>query len=118
MCAVLILMYHHPKKDFFHVEEWLKEIDRPELRADFHKLRFWRFIEAKSGDRKDGSPRNGMYKITSMGLMFVENKITAKEAAFIFNNKLEGFAEKEINIHDALGKRFDYSELMNPFKHI
>lgn len=111
MAMVLMLVYRSGKRDFFHIENWLKEIGKPELRADFHKLRFWNFIEKKVEDRKDGSNRNGFYKITGRGIMFCEDKITAKEKVLIYNNEFLGFEGKDISIKDV--SSFDYNELMN-----
>ncbi len=112
MCLVLLLMVKHKKFGYFHVEDWLKEIGRPELRADYHKLRFYNFLEKKIGDRSDGSPRNGMYRITSFGIMFAEGKITAKSKFKILNNQFKGFSGKDITIQEALGNKFSYQELM------
>ena len=53
MAVVLILIHKFGKTGFFHVENWLKEIKRPELRADYHKLRFWGLLEAKTETRED-----------------------------------------------------------------
>lgn len=113
MACVLLLIYRSGKRSYFHVENWLKEIGRSELRADYHKLRFWKFIEPKLENREDGSPRNGFYKITGLGILFSEDKTTAKEKAIIFNNKLERLDGEEINIKTALGLKFNYDLLMN-----
>lgn len=112
MACVLLLIYRSGKRNFFHVENWLKEVGRSELRADFHKLRFWKFLEPKHEEREDGSNRNGQYKITGLGIMFCEDKITAKERAVIYNNKLEYLEGAEITITTALGRKFNYKELM------
>lgn len=113
MAMVLILIYRSGKLDYFHVENWLKSIGKSNLRADFHKLRYWGLLKKKIEDRKDGSDRNGFYRITPSGIMFVEVKITVPEKALIFNNKLQGFEGDEINIYQALGNNFDYNKLMN-----
>lgn len=112
MAVVLLLMYRLGKRDFYHVENWLKEIGRPELRADYHKLRFWGLIEAKVGEREDGSKRNGYYKITGRGIMFAENKLTVQEKVLILNNKMQCFEGEQINIHQALRNKFNYNELI------
>lgn len=112
MAMVLILIARAKKTNFFHIENWLKEIGRSELRADYHKLRFWNLIEKKIEAREDGSGRNGYYKITGRGIMFAENKLTVPEKAIVFNNKFLRFDGDDINILTALGKRFSYSELM------
>lgn len=113
MALVIFLMYKHDKKDFFHVEKWLKSIGKPELRADYHKLRFWGLIEAKVGEREDGSKRNGFYKITGRGIMFAEGKLTVPEKAVLLNNVFQRFEGGEIKIKEAMGNRFNYDELMN-----
>lgn len=115
MALVLIYMNRFNKMDFFHVEDWLKGIGKPELRADFHKLRFWGLLEAKVATREDGSKRNGYYKITGRGIAFSEGKLTVPEKAIIYNNKFQGFEGEEIDIRKALGKKFNFDELMGKF---
>ena len=112
MAQVLILMRRHSKQAFFHVEDWLKKIGKPELRADYHKLRMWNLIEAKKEEREDGSKRNGYYRITGRGIMFAEGKLNVPEAAVIFNNKLQRLEGNDISIQQALGNKFNYNELM------
>jgi hypothetical protein len=62
--------------------------------------------------REDGSNRNGYYKITGRGIMFAEKKLLVNQHFYMFNNKFDGFGGEEINIQQALGKRFDYNLLM------
>jgi hypothetical protein len=113
MALVLILMFRSGKTGYWHIEKWLKEIGKPELRADYHKLRFWGLIEAKSGEREDGSKRNGYYKITGRGIAFADGKITVQESVVIFNNKFRNFEGEEIDIRMALRNKFNYDELMS-----
>lgn len=110
MALTLIEILKSGKREFFHVENFLKQIGRPELRADYHKLRFWGFLEKQIGERLDGSPRNGFYKITGRGIAFAENKITAPKKALILNNELHGFEGEDVTISQCT--RFNYSELM------
>lgn len=112
MALVLILLHRANFKSFIHIENWLKEIGKPELRADYHKLRFWGLIEAKVAEREDGSRRNGYYKITGRGKVFAEGRFTVQKSAVILNNKFLHFEGEEINIKDALGDKFNYDELM------
>ena len=113
MAQVLILIYKSGKTDCFHVEDWLKSLNRGDLRADFHKLRYWGLLKKKIHTREDGSPRNGFYRITPSGIMFVEGKTTVQEKILIFNNEFQGFEGEQINIYQALGNKFDYKELMS-----
>lgn len=113
MSLVLLLLYKSGKREFIHIENWLKEIGRPELRADFAKLRFWDLLEKKLEDRADGSNRNGYYRLTGRGIMYVENKLTVKEKVVVYNNTPNGFEGKEIGISESLGSKFNYAELMS-----
>lgn len=113
MVQVLILIYRSGKLDYFHVENFLKSLNKGDLRADFHKLRYWGLIKKKVEQREDGSARNGFYRITPAGIMFVEGKITVRGTILIFNNEFQGFEGENINIYQALGNKFDYNQLMN-----
>lgn len=112
-CLVLIYMVKYGKTTgFVHVENFLKEIGKSELRADYHKLRFWSLLEAKKELREDESSRNGYYKITGRGLAFVNNRISVPEHVIIFNNQSQGFEGQNKFISELLGNKFSYSELM------
>lgn len=112
MALLLIYLYKSGERGWVHVEKFLLERKLPRC-GDFPKLCLWKFLEKKHEDRDDGSSRNGYYRLTGQALMFVEGKSTAREYAYIFNNKFEGFAGGEITIREALGKRFNYEELMS-----
>lgn len=100
---------------WIHVENYLKSLnDIPaSIRGDIAKLRHFGLIEAKQEDREDGSSRNGYYRMTGRGMSFVRDTLSVPEAVFIYNNKVEGHSEDQINIHGALGNKFNYDELMN-----
>ena len=109
MAKALITLYKNKSNGFVHLESFLAENGLKRC-GDASYLRFYRFIEKKIGKREDGSTRNGFYKITSLGYMFVEGKITAPETFLILHNNLEGFEGKEIYINEV--PKFNYSELM------
>lgn len=113
MARVLILIYQSGNFEYLHVEDFLKKLNRGDLRADFHKLRYWGLLKKKIENREDGSARNGFYKISPLGIMFVEGKLTVNEKILIFNNEFKGFTGNQINIHQALGNKFSYKELMS-----
>lgn len=113
MARVLIILYRNGNFDYIHVENLLKSLNKSHLRADFHKLRYWGLLKKKVENREDGSARNGFYQITTSGIWFVEEKITVQEKILIFNNEFKGFSGEQINIHQALGNKFSYKELMN-----
>lgn len=114
MALVLILIYKNKRLgEYFHVENWLKSINRPELRADFHKLVHWRLLKKKEETRNDGSNRNGFYALTEEGVLFAKRKCSFQEKVVLFNNKFESFEGPYIDIKKALGNKFNYNELIN-----
>ena len=111
MALALIFLYHNRHKGFIHLENEMKAAGYKRC-GDASYLRHYRFIEGKQEKREDESPRNGMYKISGLGILFVEKKSKAREFFLTFNNKCEGFDGEEIDIEKALTKKFNYSELM------
>lgn len=112
MALCLIALYRNQKNEFVKVEDYLIKNGYQRC-GDFSYLRHYGFIEALKEKREDNSPRNGFYRITGLGRLFVEGKGTAKEKFLIQNNKLLGFEGDEIDIMDALGTKFDYEKLMS-----
>lgn len=113
MALVLLLIWKSGKTNYIHVENFLKELNRANLRADFHKLVWFNLLERKKELREDNSPRNGFYKITGRGIAFAGNKLTVPKCVKIYNNHFEGFEGEQVNIIQALGEKFNYQELIN-----
>jgi hypothetical protein len=115
MCKALILIYKHSVNgaDFIHVEKMLKEEScEASVRGDFPKLRFWGFLEPMEEAREDESCRNGMYKITENGRLFVEEMIIAPTYVKVFNNRYMGSSKEMTTISKAIKNKFDYKQLM------
>lgn len=112
MSIALIALYKYNVNEFVHLERFLNDKGYQRC-GDASYLVNYRFLQKLVADRADGSPRNGMYKITSAGIMFVENKIKAQKHFVMFGGKFQGFEGDLINITEALGKKFNYNELMN-----
>ena len=114
MAYALILIHKKQTDDFFHVEDYLKNIPGlpSSIRGDFAKMRLWNLIEKNEELREDGSNRNGLYKITQRGRNFVQGKTTVKSHVLIYDNRFLGFDGDQISIADALGEKFSYAELM------
>lgn len=111
MSLALLCLYKHHPNGYVHVEKLLQEKGYQRC-GDFSYLKHYRLIEQLTEDRADGSNRNGYYKLTSLGIMFVEGKEKVKKNFIMFKGKCEGFEGEEITIQQALGKKFNYNELM------
>lgn len=111
MALVLIALLKHEVFEFVHIEKWLQSKGYQRC-GDFSYLIHYGFLERAIGEREDGSKRNGYYKITGRGIAFADGKITASEKFKMFNGKFMGFEGKQINVQEALGRKFNYNTLM------
>lgn len=111
MAVALIVLYHNRLLGFVHLENLLSERGYKRC-GDASYLKHYGLIEALSEDRSDGSSRNGKYKITGRGILFIEKKLTVKAKFLMKQNKCLGFEGNDVNILDVLGEKFDYSKLM------
>jgi hypothetical protein len=121
MAVVLIVLVKQARLkgvEWLHVPSFIRTIPFPPKfpvgnGGDWSKLRFWDLIEARPGNRDDGSKRNGVYRVTQKGIDFVDRKIVLPISMFVTNQQVLGADySKQIGIDDALGKNFRYDELM------
>jgi hypothetical protein len=98
----------------FHLEDTLKNLNLlAECRSDFPKLRYWGLIAQLQGKREDGSSRNGHYRITEAGKMFIRNKHSIQKYMHIYNNEPFKASGEHMYITDCLGEKFSYEELIS-----
>jgi len=112
MALTLLHLYKADVKGYVHVEKWLADNGHPRS-GDFHKLTLWGLLDKLVEDRKDGSPRNGYYKLNGRSILFVEGKIKVQKNAVILNGNFQGFEGKEVGIRECLSEKFNYDNLMN-----
>lgn len=111
MAITMIALFRKKKFGFIKVEEFMR-VNGYQRSGDFPYLVHWGLLEKMTGERIDGSKKNGFYKLTEKGRQFVLEQIIVPQTLIIYNGKCEGFEGREISIKDALGKKFDYHELM------
>ncbi len=121
MARAIILIYRHSKNDpswplqspWLHVDRLLVTERAPTgVRGDYHKLRFWGLLEQKAERRDDDSPRNGFWRITTLGAGFVRDGVAVPGRAIIYNGECLGLEGASVTIKDAIGTKFNYAELM------
>lgn len=111
MALTLVLLRKFNIHGFIKIEDFLIANGRRRC-GDFSYLVHYGLLEKMQGERKDGSKKNGYYKITGRGLMFADGNLKVPSKFMIFNNSFQGFKGENIGVKEALGKKFDYSELM------
>jgi len=119
MAAILVLLYRHQNLGYTHVLTLVSAAMTPSVAAhvgggDFAKLRYWGLIEEQMHEVKGKKRGNGQWRITAAGAQFVENTATVQRYVWVYAGQPLGFHGEHISIHDALGDKFDYSELMRP----
>ena len=72
----------------------------------------WGLIEEKPKDEKKESRTSALWRPTVRGIRFVRNQVLVPSHVLLYNNRVEGCSEGTISIVEALGKKFDYTELM------
>lgn len=121
-CLILLHRFYrdHPQyaHNFIHVCGYINSLSfltprqKAAVRGDFTKLRFWGYLEGKNEYRDDGSARNGYWRITESGHLFARGLISAPAHIATYKNELLGMDDVRVNIREALGKKFNYDELM------
>lgn len=114
MAATLIRLHalNAQKAGYYHVKDIVKGISDTGTN-DFSKLRYWDFIVEMPKDKDDTKKRtSGYWRITDKGTDFVMNRLTVQSHVLLFNKHLLGFEGNQINIKEALGEKFNYTELM------
>ena len=96
---------------WYHIDEALAELTLLGARGDYHKLHYWGLIEAKKDvDPEEKDP--GYWRPTQVGIDFVYCRLRLPEIALVYMNKVIGWSEKMVDMAEALGKKWNYAELM------
>ncbi len=98
-------------KEYEQTKTWVAA--RNTRGGDYAKLAMFGLIEQHAHDPDDGRTRTtNLWRPTSLGLAFVYQRTDIPKYVLTFNGKVWGHSTERATIHDALGKRFDYAELM------
>lgn len=78
------------------------------------KLRHWGLLENEKALRPDGG-RSGWWRVTDDGESFAQGRLRVARTVWIYDNKVTRVDDSNgtVDINDALGKDFNYSELMS-----
>ena len=77
------------------------------------KTRHWGLIEKRDEVREDGSSRAGWWRLTDLGIQFVEDRVRVPKYAYLYSGVCVKLDEDETtSVTEALGTRFHYGELM------
>ena len=72
----------------------------------YSKLRYWGLIEKGEGA--------GVWRVTTKGFKFLDGEVTVPEQVKELRAKAVWFSEKQINVDQARGAKFDYAAETTP----
>jgi len=76
-------------------------------------LKHWGLIERKPKEEDVDVKHSGIWRITTSGVLFVNNNLSMPKKVFIFDDTIQGYSKDYVTIVDCLGSDFSYSEIMN-----
>ncbi len=116
MARQLITAWHkHGTSQWFHTRDVVL-VDSSGA-GDFSKLEYWGLIKRQMHTPgEDEKKSSGMWKITDEGYGFIKGRHSVPEFAIVYNNTLLEMAGNDLDIVRALGKRFNYNEIMGAAK--
>lgn len=81
--------------------------------GDVTKMRYWGLLEREMDSvGPDGNPRTGIWRVTTRGAWWLRKRILVPKYAVIYDNELLRLEGQQWSVEDALGKNFNYRELM------
>ncbi len=107
MATTLILAWRKHQLDWFHLPTLLGRGS-----GDTAKLRYWGLLEHDPTPRDDGG-QGGSWRVTNLGERFIHGRLLVDKYAHVFDSECLGFSGPKVSIADALGKKFNWQELMN-----
>ncbi len=121
MSKALILVYQlttrlNPQNGWLHIQrEFTKQFKLNATAMDYIQLSRWGLIESKPNLGDPTKKDSGLWRITQKGIDFIYRRIKLPKKATVLNNETMEFTGEEIDIGEALGKRFNYQELMKDY---
>jgi len=93
--------------DYYHVSE----LGVSGTGGEFAQLQRWGLIEdMRNEDTK--KRKSGWWRLTDFGVKFVTDEIRVAAYCDTYNMRTLGFSDETTSIREALGKRFNYTEMM------
>lgn len=107
MARDLVITYREAGREWFHVRMVLGY-----HHGDFAKLAMWGLVE-ESAEKRDDGGRAGWWRITPLGVSYIRGVYRVPKYARVYNGRLLSLDTSElVNIHDALGTKFNLADLM------
>jgi len=110
IAAGLVVLSKMDHGTFHHVREILERLKATTVGRDFALLKYWGLIEEQYNE-DTGKRSSGMWRITEKGVRFANGEIKVPRHIFLYAGRETGRSFEETTIFEALGDKFNYSEL-------
>ena len=111
----LIILYHAHRDndgDWVHIQRYFASKKMNANGMNYILLKHWGLIESKPGNDDPKKRANGFWRITDKGISFVLGGLALPKYAYVYNNQAIKFSDELVTVREALGKKFDYQELI------
>jgi hypothetical protein len=109
MAISLLTMWRAAGADWQHVPTTVGGKSREE-----GKLAYWGLVEPQTSDEDE--PQRGWWRVTRKGIAWLAGRITVEKYANVYDGRCLRLHGEPITLRQALGKKFDYEELMADVK--
>jgi hypothetical protein len=75
-------------------------------------LRWWGLIERMPSSDDSSKKHSGMWRPTELGVEFVRGATKVPAYVYHYNNEVDGWSDEQIDIREAFGTKFNYTETM------
>ena len=112
------LFPHLHRGEWVHVKNLFAALPKAhKLSADYAFLSDWKMLEKhplrSKEERKTGAPpSSGYWRMTKLGEDFFSGRSDAPHGFAYYQDQFIAFTKQRVTIHEALGERFNYAELM------
>ena len=104
---IKLVRLYQSDRGFHHISELVNAGNG----GDFARWERYGLIIGK--ENEDSTKRtSGLWVPTIAGIDFVHGRTTVQSRILMYNNRVYGFEGKDVDVETALGKKFDYRELM------
>jgi hypothetical protein len=109
---IALVRKYEVTQDWVHI----KDPALPSIGGDYGKCRwFGLIVPAPHEIRGSNKKSSGLWRPTHEGIEYVFGKRTIPRAVIVFNDRAEGFVGPQTSIIEALGRKFDWYQLMSGF---
>lgn len=122
MVRILIEIYRY-EKEFNPEDGWIhvvREMSRNGFDAtgmEYSKLKYWGLLESRNESKLPELKSTGYWRVTNLGKKFVMGDVKVPSHVLLSSSKKDRFIRYDdenslVSVHDALGRKFNYMELM------